>query len=413
MIHHVQKQCIYLVILLVTLGMIEQATTDGRSSLWKTVQQHEPSVRIFRALSEVALLLLCTSGCVFVWSRYLGQEETERLMFYLPLGGGGTVLDVTLRQDDDNAFDDAHEDDMFNEEEQPEMNTDDDGRVVDSPSLVPSPAALLSGALDLFLWILVTLVLYALAASAAVDINSDWRFLSQIAAPTFPLLLFLYCGYKAVFPFRKRFIVFQVLSFTLWAPSYSVSFRDGMIGDILTSTVRPLQDIAFTTCYILFGLQGWWSSSYFSLTDSNNFLEVADANVPSMERSWLLHTLILPACMISPLWYRFLQNMRQVYDNKRRWPYLGNAWKYFCAAQVAMVGVYHPHVKSNPLWLFCFALATIYQVGRGIIVLLCHDVNSPGFVFSLHPVGSSCTDLVGRDHGLGSLGTQWRELEAS
>lgn len=97
---------------------------------------------------------------------------------------------------------------------------------------------------------------------------------------------------------------------------------------------------------------------------SITFLEAADASVPAMERSWLLHTAILPACMISPLWWRFLQNMRQTYDNKQRWPYLGNALKYFVAAQVAMVGVYQPNMQQSYIWLTSFVLATLYQVRR-------------------------------------------------
>jgi hypothetical protein len=141
--------------------------------------------------------------------------------------------------------------------------------------------------------------------------------------------------------------------------------------------VRPMQDIAFTLFYMAFGLKGWWFHGYFSpaavdpaaLVQSGNatagynaFLNAADASVPDMERSWLLHTAILPACIISPLWWRFLQNMRQTYDAKQRWPYLGNALKYFCAAQVAMVGVYQPHMQQNPLWILCFVGATLYQV---------------------------------------------------
>jgi EXS family len=54
--------------------------------------------------------------------------------------------------------------------------------------------------------------------------------------------------------------------------------------------------------------------------------------------------------------------MRQTHDNRRRWPYLGNAAKYFVAAQVVMFGVYHPEVKENPVWLLGFVLATLYQV---------------------------------------------------
>ncbi len=94
------------------------------------------------------------------------------------------------------------------------------------------------------------------------------------------------------------------------------------------------------------------------------FVDAADANVPAMEQSWIVHTVVLPACMISPLWWRFLQNMRQVNDSQQRWPYLGNALKYFCAASVAMTGVYHPRLvnQSSPVWLTCFVVATLYQV---------------------------------------------------
>lgn len=66
--------------------------------------------------------------------------------------------------------------------------------------------------------------------------------------------------------------------------------------------------------------------------------------------------------MASPLWYRFLQNLRQTFDYKKRWPYLGNAFKYFCAASVGMVGVFHPQLQTTFGWLLSFVLATLYQV---------------------------------------------------
>ena len=143
----------------------------------------------------------------------------------------------------------------------------------------------------------------------------------------------------------------MVVSRTPWAPYKDVTFRDGFIGDILTSTVRPLQDIAFTTFYILSGLQGWWTASY----------SIDEAAGP-VERSWVVHTMILPACVVSPLWWRFLQNLRQSYDNKARWPYLGNALKYFLAAEVALFGLFEPDAKQNVLWIGCFVCATLYQV---------------------------------------------------
>lgn len=126
--------------------------------------------------------------------------------------------------------------------------------------------------------------------------------------------------------------------------------RDGFIGDVFTSTVRPMQDLAFTVFYIFSGLRGWWTQAY----------DLDDAQLP-LETSWLLHTCVLPACMVSPLWWRFLQNLRQSYDNKQRWPYLGNAFKYFIAAQVSMMGLFDPSMKNNVAWILMFVFATLYQ----------------------------------------------------
>ena len=112
-------------------------------------------------------------------------------------------------------------------------------------------------------------------------------------------------------------------------------------------------DIAFTSFYLMSGLQGWWT--YREQTSEEHM------NLP-VERSWLLHTIILPACTVSPLWWRFCQCLRQCYDTKKRWPYLGNAAKYFIAAQVAMFGVFDPQKTGSFIWVFAFICATLYQL---------------------------------------------------
>ncbi len=62
------------------------------------------------------------------------------------------------------------------------------------------------------------------------------------------------------------------------------------------------------------------------------------------------------------LWWRFMQNLRQCYDAKQRWPYLGNALKYLLAAEVSTFGLFNPSVKQSPLWMICFFITTLYQV---------------------------------------------------
>jgi hypothetical protein len=220
-----------------------------------------------------------------------------------------------------------------------------------------SVEAVAAFALDSLILILMSLFFFTLSsAEGGIYVDgmakiSFFKLIALVAAPIFPLLLFLGVVIVAVWPWQKRKDFWTVISFTIGAPFYDVTFRDGFIGDILTSSVRPLQDITFTVFYLFSGLQGWWKQSY----------DLDSADLP-LETNWLLHTCILPMCMASPLWWRFLQNLRQCYDNKKRWPYLGNALKYFIAAEVAMFGVFNPTRKQSFLWLSCFIMATLYQI---------------------------------------------------
>ena len=402
------------------------------------LRRHPPSLRVFRALSEISLLLLCAAASLRVWEvndmgkvvgRFLfgpdvdnyddgGAGETEeyemtatsekdtndndngRKLRYS--GDGSGFMEADEDDDDDNddyadadAVGNADTDGQVVVEEgrrnsinsQEEDDDDDDDEFVEeednysfqptAPSSAadrrpqpPSSSYVAGVALDLLSSTLISLFLFTLSsaeggtyidglndpnADAANFFSKSWSKMAmataRLAAPVFPLLLFLYSTLRCALPWRRRRTFWAVVSRTPWAPYKDVTFRDGFIGDILTSTVRPLQDLAFTTFYILSGLQGWWTASY----------SIDEAAGP-VERSWVVHTVILPACVVSPLWWRFLQNLRQSYDNRARWPYLGNALKYFLAAEVALFGLYEPDAKQNVLWIGCFVGATLYQV---------------------------------------------------
>ena len=397
--HHAipKRKFVYVITLLLALWMIQTSTST--SSIFQIVQQHEPSVRIFRSLLESVLVLLGTAVSVAVWRHCLGHDTTAQLLFQPPDHCDHSDHhhnNNTEKNSDADLFESAYDENDHNDSDD---DNDNDVAILEDTSLrVPSPWWITSMALDLLIWILMALILYTITAVQAIvamndnDNNQVGPVLSRIAAPTFPLILFVVVLIRSLHPWRHhRSSVWQVLYRTWSAPMGPVTFRDGMIGDVLTSTVRPLQDIAFTIFYILFGLRGWYSQQYFfpnhnedavasqserifvtlqqeqvlmNGTTSSSFVDAADATVPIMERSWIVHTVVLPACMISPLWWRFLQNMRQVYDQQQRWPYLGNALKYFGAASVAMTGVYHPHLKTSTTWLTCFVVATLYQVCR-------------------------------------------------
>jgi hypothetical protein len=390
--------------------------SDDSMNAYMALQQHEPSWRIFRSLLQVNLGLWCAAISLAVFRRIVSAELLDDL-FFQPAPGIARSAQLQMaspRSHHDEEHEERdHELTLQQEDNEPSPSCDEPpsptttttadiaavaGVFRDATmSSAPSVESVISAAFDNLLIVLVVLFLFTLFAAAATNDNdvTDKLFLQTIAAPTFPLLLFVYSCVAAVVPWkRRRHYFWAVVAPTLWAPWPSpVTFRDSFIGDVLTSSVRPLQDLAFTMCYILFGLKGWWSAAYMhtpaqsslyahddywnatllignnnhnstslSSSSSASFIASADASVPEMETSWLVHTVVLPTCMISPLWCRFLQNLRQSYDNKTRWPYLGNAFKYFLAAQVAMFGIYHPGQRNEPWWIVAFVVATVYQI---------------------------------------------------
>jgi hypothetical protein len=152
------------------------------------------------------------------------------------------------------------------------------------------------------------------------------------------------------------------------SPIFSVQFRDEIIGDVLTSLVRPIQDLVFAYVYYFTVLRYGVADAAQRCNESNNFF---------------LHIWALPACALLPLWWRFLQCLRQSRDNNCRWPYYGNAFKYFIAAMVVLNDFGHVTTTvangsssgtttegadsdtewyNRTWWIISFLLATLYQI---------------------------------------------------
>lgn len=350
------------------------STTNHHLAVITALNRHPPSLRVYRSLLELNLLLWGTAASLFLWSKTIGNKMIGYLLFQPP-------TDNTLSQDGFFLFErsmgryrQVNSDEIIMEEEEEEepqlteiealdADYDSEGEVVE-PRIAfdyfnnpPTPHDMAGVALDSLILILISLFFFTLSSAEGgtyVDgmaTVNPFKFVALITAPIFPLLLFIWGAVRAFSPWSQRRHFWKVVSLTVGAPMFHVTFRDGFIGDILTSIVRPMQDTAFTVFYIFSGLQGWFTQSY----------GLNSADVP-LETNWLLRTCILPMCMVSPLWYRFLQNLRQCWESKQRWPYLGNALKYFLAAQVAMFGVFNPSQKQSVLWLASFVTTTLYQI---------------------------------------------------
>eukprot|EP00581_Thalassiosira_minuscula_P018742 CAMPEP_0183712944 /NCGR_PEP_ID=MMETSP0737-20130205/7972_1 /TAXON_ID=385413 /ORGANISM="Thalassiosira miniscula, Strain CCMP1093" /LENGTH=367 /DNA_ID=CAMNT_0025941683 /DNA_START=108 /DNA_END=1208 /DNA_ORIENTATION=+ len=115
--------------------------------------------------------------------------------------------------------------------------------------------------------------------------------------------------------------------------------------------VRPICDLIYALAYYFTAIWGLLSGKY-TLNRAGYLLS----------KSMIWHGLILPALSILPLFIKFIQTLRQAYDTGKRWPYLGNAFKYFTAGLVTLYGMTHASVERSTWWLGCFIAATIYQI---------------------------------------------------
>jgi len=107
----------------------------------------------------------------------------------------------------------------------------------------------------------------------------------------------------------------------------------------------------------------------------------------SLQHNRLLHNFVLPTVALFPLFIRFLQSLRQAYDDQRRWPHLGNAFKYLTATLIIVYAMNHAEdsydeesknqnlsiISSRPLlrsrlWVLAFIAAVIYQLWWDVVM---------------------------------------------
>mmetsp|Transcript_18 Transcript_18/g.96 ORF Transcript_18/g.96 Transcript_18/m.96 type:complete len:736 (-) Transcript_18:3050-5257(-) len=180
---------------------------------------------------------------------------------------------------------------------------------------------------------------------------------SETPAKILPLIFLSVLIVRTMFPPGRRGRFWSVMKYTFMAPFHHVRFRDAFMGDILTSLVRPLQDILFALSYYVTVIWGT-ASGNLSLSESGD----------ALESSWLLHNVVLPSCALLPLWWKFLQTLRQSYDSGNRWPHLGNAFKYLSAALVILYGMTHPENRRSSVWIVMFVGSIMYQIWWDVVM---------------------------------------------
>lgn len=209
----------------------------------------------------------------------------------------------------------------------------------------PSGPMVVGAALDLCMPVIFNFHLFIEAYNHIDSYGSD------APAKILPLIFLSVLIFRSFFPPGRRGRFWSTMKFTCMAPFHKMRFRDSFVGDILTSLVRPCQDVLFALSYYVTVIYGTVSGKY-GLSECGDILE----------SSWILHNVVLPSCALLPLWWKFLQTLRECYDSGKRWPALGNAFKYLTASLVILYGMTHPEDRRSPWWLVCFALACMYQI---------------------------------------------------
>mmetsp|Transcript_21909 Transcript_21909/g.30859 ORF Transcript_21909/g.30859 Transcript_21909/m.30859 type:complete len:764 (-) Transcript_21909:521-2812(-) len=215
----------------------------------------------------------------------------------------------------------------------------------ESTMYAPSGPMVFGAALDLSMPILFNFHLFIEAYNHITSSGSE------TPAKILPLIFLSVLMVRSVIPPGRRGRFWSTVKFTAMAPFHSVNFRDAFIGDVMTSLVRPIQDVLFALTYYFTVIWGTLFRNY-GLAEATKILE----------RSWFLHNIVLTSFALLPLWWKFLQCLRMSYDSGKRWPYLGDAFKYLSAALVILFGMTHPEDRICFWWIFAFTIATLYQI---------------------------------------------------
>ncbi|KAI9917628.1 hypothetical protein PsorP6_013011 [Peronosclerospora sorghi] len=153
----------------------------------------------------------------------------------------------------------------------------------------------------------------------------------------YPLALLLYTFYfYAIRPWGQQLGLLRTLGEIVCSPFYPVSFFHTFVGDYLTSTVKVTQDLSWSVCF--FATKEFLHKDAVAPSDGRS----PGWSGPSCATNVYYVNIVVPLVCVLPLWWRFLQNLRRVYDTKTWWPHLPNAGKYALTQVVVLYGLFHP-----------------------------------------------------------------------
>lgn len=208
-------------------------------------------------------------------------------------------------------------------------------------------SAVYSSATDLSLIFLVIFIVFNKTVRGVLNIHG-----SRALAHVIPTLMVVFFFYRIVFPISSRRRWLKMLRQVLLAPFTPVGFRDGYIGDLLTSLVRVLLPMCFSLAYLVMSAYAWLS---------NNIKAASSTSDLWWDHSFFYRFALVPFITLYPLWIRLMQCLRRSVESGKRWPHMANALKYASAIAVISYGTFRPHLREDMMWIICFVCATVFQ----------------------------------------------------
>jgi xenotropic and polytropic retrovirus receptor 1 len=169
------------------------------------------------------------------------------------------------------------------------------------------------------------------------------------------LIPFLFILFKSVFPWRDRKPAWRALLTVLSAPTVEVTFLANYVGDVLTSMVKDLVDLAYSFCFFL-------SGDFMKDVGEENYVKTLYCN---SDESFFKEG-VAPFIILLPYWLRLMQCLRRYVDSGHRHPHLPNAFKYTLSLLVTVFGIFRPAGNGDweaydIAWRLVYLTSTLYS----------------------------------------------------
>lgn len=209
----------------------------------------------------------------------------------------------------------------------------------------------------LFLWRAAALTAAWIFLFGAYVVEFKWSFVLPLfgfEGPERPFVIYpisvlvvllLVAAWPSKFAYKRCSAVLASLCRTVCAPLFPVSFADNIMGDVLTSLVKPMQDIPSSICYLL-------ADHPHSASELGHFAEYGNV-CPDWE-----HAMVDPIIAALPLLIRSLQCLRRFRDAPSHRRHLVNFGKYVTSLSVILVSATQGHGIAV---VVLSAAATIYS----------------------------------------------------